>query len=190
MTSTKKFKAYISCPVSIPRCDLKSFVSHIAAEYNCEVKAWDRDGRYSDHDLVTCNAFLIVLPEVSWKYSMDSLPSGCKKELQKAMDLDIPVYLVYKVSTGDIKVYQNRIYNNSIIEGISCSSYKFREAVDKFREADDNFNTTLIPYDQGLGKTTSLSSLTATPFTPSSNITPFISPGEGPSFDKRVLLLI
>lgn len=113
-------KAYISCPVSVDWAFLKKVV-YEANQVVDEVDYWERSQDYNNNAIDESDVFIIVLPVNNFKYPIAGLPSGCYRELNRAKDLDLPIFIAYQAKmTGKVHFYEAKCYSH--IEGIAGTS--------------------------------------------------------------------
>jgi len=125
-----KCKVYISCPVSVSAQKFGEYLKHVAT-FPVEASFWQRNTKYDPNNLKNADAVLFILPENKFKMPFMTLPSGCFKELNTAVELKKPIFLLYKSSFG-IYVYSTAI--DTMFSGIPGSSSEFRDFVIQHNE--------------------------------------------------------
>lgn len=118
----KKPKVYISCPISVSLSVLED-TKRAVRESGGDPVAWQRGAPYSDYDIRTCDAFVIILGNNSFKQPQNNLPAGCKKELNLAIGSLKPIFLSYESSSGRY-LYRTSLLDD-IIAGRAGSTVRF-----------------------------------------------------------------
>ena len=102
----RKPKVYFSVPVTYDWGTFKNFLKAYSAHFECVY--WERGTRYNETELFAdIEAIVILTPNNNWCRSIESLPSGVKKELKGCYADDIPVYLAYKPTYTDMPLIYN-----------------------------------------------------------------------------------
>ena len=100
---------YVSLPVSISLDCLRQIFNRLYDQGIQNVKAWPRDKPYRPIILHNASAVIIVPPVNRFTFKYIVLPSGVRREEAKALELNIPTWLVYKKqSTDEIEFYTYR----------------------------------------------------------------------------------
>lgn len=102
------------------------------------VKHWDRrvPNHYSKDWVEEADVVIFALPNNGFRSRIDDLPSGCKRELRRAMTLGKEIYIVYQVRAGNYKFYEADVESGPYgwIEGLSGSSGGLRSFVNQKSE--------------------------------------------------------
>lgn len=124
-------KTYISCPVSVEENTLIRCAREVVSQ-GSEPRYWERGRPYSDEDLKTSNAFVLILPNNQFEARITNLPSGCKKELMQAHMLGIPIYLAYQLkTTKEIKIFDTTL-TDLTIKGVQGTSRQLQIDIDEY----------------------------------------------------------
>ena len=127
------FNIYISCPIATSQQILNDcIVAAGSLGQNVSVRYWVRGTTYNLDDVVnTCDAFVLMLPNNQFQCRIDSLPPGCKKELQQAVAHYRPLFIAYRDSSSEINFYGASI-RNGMVSGITGSSIRLKEKIAPF----------------------------------------------------------
>ncbi len=138
-------KAYISIPASdldvgperYHQITQSGITALIEAGFKT-VRCWDRryPSCYSSTWIKEADVVIFALPNNGFRSRIDDLPSGCKKELRRAMTLGKEIYIVYQVKDGSYKFYKADVKSGPYgwIEGVSGSSGSLLEFVNQKSE--------------------------------------------------------
>ena len=113
---------YLSCPLSVPKERLLEMVDFLT-NLNISLTYWDRE-HYVKEYYELCDVVVFALPDNSFKYTIDKLPIGVKKEVREAIKDKKPILLIYKSLNG-YKLYKLEIKKDFIIGIISSSEEAF-----------------------------------------------------------------
>lgn len=120
---------YVSCPMSVSGNSFNDAIKAVLAAGCKDVKYWKKGTSYAYKEYTKIiegvDAFLTILPNAKFKMSIDSMTTGCRKELDIAIKANIPVFILYK-ATGGWKVYNSTI-DEDIIQGVAGSTRNFEE---------------------------------------------------------------
>lgn len=112
---------YLSCPVSVNVNYLYEVHNRLSFYSEEEVRVWKRTDSYNNEWVEECNNFVLILPDNAFIISFDRLPSGCKRELSRAIKLNKNIYIAYKrASDKTINFYNlniNKFYNSDNVSG-------------------------------------------------------------------------
>lgn len=89
-----------------------------------KVVAWDKNLMYYNPDWVKyCNIFVFTHPHNAFKFEIETLPSGVRREYKEARFMNKPIFLAYKTKTKEeVEFYpvEEKIVNGSrLINGIA-----------------------------------------------------------------------
>lgn len=105
-------RTYISCPMTIDEFYLHHVVN-LVKKTGLTPSYWVRGLEYNPKMLENSDIFVLIPPNNEWNISRNKLPLGTRKELERALDLDIPVYHCYNSGDG-LKLYKASVYGNSV----------------------------------------------------------------------------
>jgi hypothetical protein len=129
---------YFSVPVSE---NFNTFLSAIKKYKDFSHYFWDRDSLYYPSYLQKADLFVLVLPEYAWDRSVNTLPVGCKKELEFAVKYGKPIFILYKSrdGRGEYNIYNAEIYQlpsgTKMIRGIPGTS---NDIISKYNDTFNN----------------------------------------------------
>lgn len=109
-------KVYVSCPMTVSQTVLDKTMKHLE-NLGVAARAWERGTPYKEEDSIKyCDAFIIILPNNDFEcFYPDKLPSGTKKELNLAYDLDKEIYLSYLPMDSDKpKIYCTNSHKDAL----------------------------------------------------------------------------
>jgi hypothetical protein len=109
---------YISCPISEPVETLKDIATALIGR-GYQTRYWNRTERYDNTWILGCEAMVIVLPMMSFKCPISSLPMGVRRELDVAMSLEKRILLAYKPNTSTLPTFYDIKVEFSIVSGIA-----------------------------------------------------------------------
>ena len=113
---------YISAPVTVDWTEVLRVSNRLrVAGYTLDVTAWDRNTPYNKNSVSKCDIFVFMTPNNDWKFSINTLPSGVRREYDKAVSLGKHIFMAYKVAEGNYNLYLTTRDGN-IIQGIAGSS--------------------------------------------------------------------
>lgn len=101
-------KCYVSCPIAIPQWQLDLVIKRLRDSNNA-VLAWNRTTSYGKREkeaIQYCDAFVLILPEFAWQYTIETLPKGCKSELFNAVNYGRNIYIAYVNSNKYLNIYK------------------------------------------------------------------------------------
>ena len=118
----RKERVYIICPLTVRQEFLSKVARKAMEKSNIEVSYYNRNTIYSDKNLKEADTIIIILPCSSFRYSINSLPEGSKKELNSVLGSK-SIYLGYESSQG-VRLYQTTIIpesntNSNCISGLA-----------------------------------------------------------------------
>lgn len=117
-------QVFLSCPIACPQ----SFLEDMAYKLwelldrsdNFSLQYWRRNTYYSKSMMLDSDIFVLHLPGNQFEYSIYELPSGCRKELECAIEKNMKIFIAYKRSTdGKFGFYPAHVGEYEI----SASSY-------------------------------------------------------------------
>lgn len=128
---------YISAPVQMNWGNVLDYVAHIDSTFH--VKVWDRESRYNNSDLRKSEIFLLLTSDNSWHIDTTYLPSGCKRELAEAIQLNKPVYVGYKTKAGTVAIYETTLCRTMLsgITGTGGSIFRTHAHIEQPKTACD-----------------------------------------------------
>ena len=138
-------KAYISIPASdlevgparYSQITVDGVTSLLEGGFTT-VKHWDRrvPSYYLKSWVEEADVVIFALPNNGFRSRIDDLPSGCKRELRRAMTLGKEIYIVYQVRDGGYRFYKADVESgpHGWIEGISGSSGSLRSLINQTSE--------------------------------------------------------
>lgn len=91
---------------------------------------WIRGTTYSANPLQACKALIVILPDNKFKIRIKNLPPGTRSELEWAIENHIPIFLGYRTSEGEFRVYETS-YNRQYIEGVGGT---FNECITRLKK--------------------------------------------------------
>ena len=113
---------YISAPVTLDWTEILRVSDRLqGGGYNIVTKAWNRKPSYNNNFVSDCDIFVFMTPNNDWKFSINTLPSGVRREYDKAVSLGKHIFMAYKVAEGNYNLYLTTRDGN-IIQGIAGSS--------------------------------------------------------------------
>lgn len=117
---------YISCPVIVPESTFKDLLSSLKNRYpNHQFTYWNRGTKYNSEMVKKADALAVILPNISFRYSLNSLPPGVLSEIDTADDCDIPLMVVYRtINTDNVFIYDAETINREF-KGIAGTSSKY-----------------------------------------------------------------
>lgn len=115
---------------------------------NVTCSKW-KGGSYNPNLLDNCDIFVFTTINNKFKFYMDDLPSGVKKELKRAIKLKKEIFLIYKTSDERINFYKVDIDEESnYIQGIAgTSSYMYNYIDDNEGKVNKDIDV-FIPSDE------------------------------------------
>lgn len=144
---------YLSCPLSVPQQTLDKYIKKLRQCLPTEqVRYYKRGTSYDegvyDMTIYGADAFVLVLPDNSFRLPLDKLTAGCKRELILAMSCNKRLYLAYEAAQG-FNIYEAVIiYENGIpkrFEGIAGTSGNFEKSTRlPKQELIKDFNTVRV----------------------------------------------
>lgn len=136
---------YISCPMSVPQQTLDSYVEYAKKHLKANTVAyWERGTTYNvskTKDLLRLtDAFIVVLPNNSFKHNIGSLPSGTRNELIQFLGFkegwengEKHLFIAY-TNRADGPMFYSATYEiNGLIEGVSGSKFNFRDYCSNYK---------------------------------------------------------
>jgi hypothetical protein len=103
---------YLSCPLSIPKKNLLEMVEFLTGP-DFSLTYWNRE-YYVEEYYNLCDVMIVALPNNTFRYSIEDLPIGVKKEVKEAIKDKKPILLIYKSSNG-YRLYKVDIIKNYIL---------------------------------------------------------------------------
>jgi len=108
---------------------------------NVKCSKW-QGGSYNPNLLDNCDIFVFTTLNNKFKFYDEDLPSGVRKELRRAKELGKKIFLIYKVSDGDINFYEISFNKQTgFVDGIPGTSsyiYQFIEGNNDIKK-DEKF---------------------------------------------------
>jgi hypothetical protein len=111
---------YISCPISVKEEFLDQVYKFIGNELEVDANLWERGSSYGiyEEDVINdCDGFVLIPPNNEFRLHISKLPSGCRKELNLAIESGSEIFLAYKAKEG-LHIYPVTIIGD-ILSGVS-----------------------------------------------------------------------
>ena len=118
---------YISCPISVNQNILDNCIQLVEktikdVSTSGTVGYWAKGSPY-DSDTFNnyvdfCDAFVIILPSLSWKCHYNTMSAGIRKEYTRAVNKGKKIFLYYVPLNNVPNIYSTKIYNDIQIEGV------------------------------------------------------------------------
>jgi hypothetical protein len=142
-----KKNIYISCPVTMSLSTLSTIVTRARDLSQQNITAWDRLRKYDPQIVFNCDTFVIVHPFNKFNFALNTLPSGCYNEIQKAIREGKKIVLAYKVSQGDYFFYKTDI-RNGFLHGVGGSTGDFCSDLEASSDSWDYERKNTNPCDE------------------------------------------
>src|SRR5688572_22834200 len=127
-------RAYVSCPMTVSQQTLDKVIAVVSKHaYAIHwVKGSDYDEKAMKKIITDADAFILILPEVSWMCKYSSMTSGSRKEFLHAVDANVPVFIAYRSSEG-MGIYATEIKKNGVnilsVSGIASTRHNFEQCM-------------------------------------------------------------
>lgn len=134
---------YISAPITVDWNDVLKVVYRVnSGGFSTNITFFERNSQYSPTLVNNCDIFVFMTPNNTWKFNINTLPSGVRKEYDKAVELGKTIFMAYKVTDGMYNLYYVTRQGDTI-QGTPSSSAFIWKVIEKLSSEVDSrsFNT-------------------------------------------------